>query len=286
MGRNIFLRNIKIGVIIKTVIMYGLAILMIIPFLWMISTSLKNQNQVFDFPIKWIPRPVNIEGYEYLWKRAVIGVSFGVFYINSIKVTLIAMVGTFFSCSLAAYGYTKIDFKGRDTLFLIKISTMMIPTVVTMLPTFIVFRILGLLDHHAALWLPAFFGSAFGTFMLKQFFMGIPNELCESAFIDGAGHFKIYWNIVLPHAKPALTSLLILTFVGVWNNYESPLLYLRNTKLFTLPIALKVISNDELNVHYPGLMAGCVCSVVPIILIFILGQKYFVEGISFTGVKG
>ena len=286
MYRSNVSRNIKIGILIKTVIIYCLALFMLIPFLWMLSTSFKNQNQVFDYPIKWIPNPVNVDGYVYVWEKALIGVSFYVFYLNSIKIALVAMVGSFFSCSLAAYAYTKINFKGRDTIFFIKIATMMIPAQVTMIPTFIIYSKLGLVDTHAALWLPAFFGSAFGTFLLRQFFMTIPDELCESAFIDGAGHLKIYWNIVLPLTKPAIATLLILTFVAVWNNYEAPLLYLRTPKLYTIPIGLKAIASDELNVHYPGLMAGCVSSIIPILFLFIIGQKYFVEGISFSGIKG
>jgi ABC-type sugar transport system, permease component len=279
-------KYIDFGKIFKVFILALIAVVMLIPFLWMISASFKSPAQIFEFPVKWIPQPISLDGYKYVWGRATIGVSFYLFYLNSIKVSLIVLIGTFFSCSMAAYAYTKINFSGRDTIFLIKISTMMIPFQVTMLPTFIIYRKLGLIDRHASLWIAAFLGTAFGTFLLRQFFASIPDELCESARIDGAGHLRIYWNVILPLGKSALATLLVLTFVATWNDYETPLLYLRTPKLFTIPLGLRAMAADIEYSNEQGNMAGAVSSVIPVLLIFLAAQKYFVKGIAFTGIKG
>ncbi|MCU6707427.1 carbohydrate ABC transporter permease [Paenibacillus sp. J5C_2022] len=265
---------------------YALGVTMLFPFLWMVSTSFKSPGDVFNFPIEWIPNPIELDGYLYVWKNAILGVSFFTFYINSIKVAVIVLIGTYFACSMSAYAYAKIKFTGRNVLFLIKMSTMMIPFQVTMIPTFMIYRKLELLDTHAALWLHVFFGSTFGVFLLRQFFMSIPDELSEAARIDGAGHARIYWYVILPLTKPAMSALLVLTFVSTWNNYEAPLLYLRSPELFTIPLGLKVMSDDIYNIHYPGIMAGVVSSLIPILIIFALGQRYFIQGITFSGVKG
>ncbi|HHW49765.1 MAG TPA: carbohydrate ABC transporter permease [Clostridiaceae bacterium] len=279
------LKRYNLIIVVKNLFLIIMAIIMVVPFLWMISASFKVPSQIFEFPIKWIPDPISFDGYKYVWQRPIIGVTFGKFYLNSIKVALIVLVGTFFSCSLAAYGYTKIHFKGRDAIFLLKIATMMIPFQVIMVPTFIVYRNLGLVDTHAALWLIAFLGTPFGTFLLRQFFLTIPDELCESTRIDGAGHFRIYWHIILPLSKPALVTLLILTFVVTWNDYETPLLYLRSPNLFTIPLGLRAMASDIEYSNEAGNMAGAVSAVVPILIVFIAAQKYFIKGIAFTGIK-
>jgi multiple sugar transport system permease protein len=265
---------------------FGLALSMLFPFLWMVSTSFKMPVQVFRYPIEWIPDPIVYDGYVYVWKRSLIGVSFIVFYWNSIKIAAIVLIGTFFSCSMAAYAYAKIKFAGRNTLFMLKLATMMIPFQITMIPTFIIYKNFGLLDTHMALWLQAFFGGAFGTFLLRQFFVSVPDELSEAARMDGAGHWTIYWRILLPLTKPALMTLMVLTFVGTWNNYEAPLLYIRTASLYTIPIGLKVMSDDIENLNYPGIMAGVVSSVIPILILFALTQKYFVQGMNYSGIKG
>lgn len=274
------------GTLLKYAFRYALAASMLIPFLWMVSTSFKTAQNVFEFPIRWIPDPIDLDGYRYIWSGSSLGVKFAVFYFNSFKVALIVIVGTYFSCSLAAYAYSKIAFKGRELFFLIKISTMMVPFQVTMIPTFILYRNFGLLDTHAALWLPSFLGSSFGVFLLRQFYRGIPDDLTESARIDGAGHLRIYWSMILPLTKPAMVSLIVLTFIATWNNYETPLLYLRSPGLYTIPLGLKVMVDDIYNVNYPGIMAGVVCSLIPILVLFAAAQKYFVQGIAFSGTKG
>ena len=279
-------RKIEIGKIIRTVVMLGLSFCMLYPFMWMVAASFTEENQIFNFPFKLIPNPFNSQGYIDVWKYTTIGFPMTVYFFNSLKVTTIGLVGSVISSSLAAYGYAKINFPGRDKIFLLKISTMMIPVQVTMLPTFMIYRTLGLLDTHAALYIGTFFGATFGTFLLRQYFITIPMELNEAAEIDGANNFRIYWQIILPLAKPALATLVILNFTSLWNSYETPLLYLRTPKLYTLPIALKVISDDKDVIRYAGVMAGSVCAALPVVIVFIACQKYFIGGVVAAGIKG
>ena len=278
---------------LRTVVMIILCFLTAYPFLWMIVTSFTQENQVFSYPLKWIPAPINLNSYRnILWTSNnsalpfMLGLPFSTYYINSMKVTLITMVGTFFSTTLAAYAYTKINFKFRDKLFLIQLATMMLPPQVSMLPNFIIFRNLGFVDKHAALWIPSLLGDAFSIFLIRQFMITIPMELNESAFIDGAGHLKIYSRIILPLSKPILATVMIFTFIGSWNNYEGPLIYIRSAKLYTIPIALQAMSTNSEAIHNAELMAATVLSVIPILIIFGAFQKYFVESISITGIKG
>ncbi|MCU6708815.1 carbohydrate ABC transporter permease [Paenibacillus sp. J5C_2022] len=271
---------------IRAIISYIIAISMLFPFLWMVSTSFKEPGKVFSFPIQLIPDPVKFDGYIYVWKASLIGVSFGTLYLNSIKIAAIVLVGTYFSCSIAAYAYAKINFWGRNVLFLLKISSMMIPFQVIMLPTFMVYRHMGFIDTHISLWIHAFLGTAFGTFLLKQFFSAIPDELCEAARIDGAGHARIYWSIAMPMIRPAIATLLTMTIISTWNDYESPLLFIRSPELYTIPIGLKVMADDVFRINYPGIMAGVVSSVIPILLLLVFFNKYIMKGFTFTGVKG
>lgn len=280
------IQTADIGKVVRTVIMLVISFGMLYPFLWMVSASLSEERQIFNFPFKFIPQPFNFEGYIDVWVRTTLGYPMTVYFFNSLKVTCIGLAGSLISCSLAAYGYTKINFPGRDKIFLLKISTMMIPVQVAMLPNFIIYRTLGLVDKHAALWLATFFGGSFGTFLLRQFFLTIPKELNESAEIDGASNFRIYRQIIMPIAKPALAALFIFNFMSLWNSYEMPLIYLRNPRLYTMPLALKVISSDRDIIKYAGVMAGSVSVGVPVIAVFLAAQKYFIEGIAVAGLKG
>lgn len=278
--------KLEIGKIVRTAAMIVLSFCMLYPFLWMIAASLTEENQIFNFPFKLIPNPLNIQGYKDVWKFTTMGFPMTVYFFNSFKVTIIGLVGSVISSSLAAYGYSKITFPGRDKIFLLKLSTMMIPVQVTMLPTFMIYKTLGLLDTHAALYIGTFFGATFGTFLLRQYFITIPMELNEAAEIDGASNFRIYWQIILPLAKPALATLVILNFTSLWNSYETPLLYLRTPRLYTLPIALKVIADDKDVIRYAGVMAGSVSAALPVVIVFIACQKYFIGGVVAAGVKG
>jgi multiple sugar transport system permease protein len=265
-----------------TALLWFLGIVTILPFLWMLSASFKGVNEVYSFPIEWIPKNPTLDGYKNLFAG---DFSFITFYRNSIFVAAMALVGTFFSCTMAGYAYSKINFVGRDKIFLVKLSTTMIPGMVTMLPTFIIYRYLGLVNTLAALWLPMFFGGTFGVMLMRQSMISVPNELLESARIDGAGHPRIYWSIVLPSVKPAIATLLFMYFLWTWNDYERPLLYIQSRHLFTLPFAVKYFSNEHTS-NVPAIMAANVVSMAVIILMFCFCQKYFIRSVISSGIKG
>ena len=267
---------------VLTVILWIMGIATIMPFIWMISTSFKGVNDVYAFPIEWIPKNPTLEGYSRLFAG---DFSFITFYRNSMFVAALALIGTFFSCSMAGYAYSKIDFVGRNKLFLLKLSTTMIPGMVTMLPTFIIYRTLGLVNTLTALWLPMFFGGAFGVMLMRQNMVSVPNELIDSARIDGAGHPRIYWSIMLPSVKPAIATLLFMYFIWTWNDYERPLLYIQSRELFTLPFAVKYFSNEQTS-NIPAIMAANVVSMSLIIVLFFFCQKYFVRSVISSGIKG
>ena len=265
-----------------TIVLWFLGILIIMPFIWMLSTSFKGINDVYKFPIEWIPSNPTLEAYKNLFRG---DFSFITFYRNSIFVTSMAIVGTFFSCTMAGYAYAKINFVGRDKIFLIKLATTMIPGMVTMLPTFIIYRSLGLVNTLTALWLPWCFGGIFGVMLMRQNMISVPNELLESARIDGAGHPRIYWSIMLPSTRPGIATLLFMYFLWTWNDYERPLLYIQNQKYFTLPLAVKFFSTEYVT-NVPAIMAANVVSISVILFMFIFCQKYFVRSVISSGIKG
>jgi len=255
--------------------------LMIIPFLWMLSTSLKTTAQSMAFPPEWWPRPFVWENYTQIYQY----MPFFTFLFNSIKITFFVLIGQLLTCSLAGYAFAKLRFPGRRPLFLLLLSTMMIPSQVTLIPVFIIMKYIGWINTHYALIVPAFFGSVFGTFLLRQFFLGLPNDLEDAARIDGCSPFGIYWRIMLPLAKPSLATLGIFTFMGTWNDFMRPLIYLSDMDLMTLPVGLALLSNHQ-DIRIPLIMAGAMLSLLPVLLLYIFGQKYFVRGIALTGMKG
>ena len=268
--------------IIATLLVWLLGIMMVIPFIWMVSTSFKGINSVFSFPIEWIPKNPTLKGYQALFSGTI---PFFTYFFNSVKVSAIALVGTFFSCTMAGYAYAKIKFYGRDKLFMMKLITTMLPGMVTMLPTYMIYSKLGLLNTHASLWLGYFFGGTFGVFLMRQAFLSIPDSLIESARLDGASNFRIYWSIALPNTKGSVSTLLFMYFLWSWNDYEKPLLYLWDKKLFTLPLAVKVFSDDQMQ-NYPAIMAANVIMLLPIMIAFISCQKFFVKSLVGSAVKG
>ena len=272
----------RTGTLLYYVIAIARAVAALIPFLWMISTSFKGMNDVFTFPIQWIPQNPTLRGYQILFGGTV---NFLQFFFNSVKIAAIALVGTFFSCTLAGYAYAKIHFKGRDQLFMLKLMTTMIPSLVTLLPTYILFSKMGILNTHMSLWLPAFFGGAFGVFLMRQAFLSFPDELFEAAKIDGAGHFRIWWNIAIPNVRPAVATLLFMYFIWTWNDYEKPLLYLRSEELYTMPFAVKYFA-DEQDQNYPAIMAANVLMLLPVMVAFVACQDFFVNSLVSSGVKG
>jgi multiple sugar transport system permease protein len=272
--------------LIRRLIAYIVLILgslaMIVPFAWMVSTSLKPEGTVFTFPPVWIPHPVRWDNYVTLFSL----VPFGNAFVNSVIVATAATVGQVLSASLAAYAFARLRFRGKNVLFIIFLATMMVPSQVTLIPTFILFRAIGWINTLLPLTVPAFFGSAFGIFLLRQFFLTLPRELFEAAVIDGASPPHMYWRIALPLAKPALATFGVFVFMGSWNDLITPAIYLNDMSKMTLPLVLAEFNNAFGADYTAHTMAGAVLSVLPLLIAFLLAQKYFVQGITLTGLKG
>ncbi|MEC0226657.1 MULTISPECIES: carbohydrate ABC transporter permease [Paenibacillus] len=268
--------------LIATIILFIISLIFLLPFFWMLSASFKVETDVFKYPIEWIPSHWNaIENYKEVWfgKNP-----FYLYYWNSIKVSVIT---TFISCvvsAMAAYGFSKVEFKAGKWLFLIVLATYMVPSQAILIPQFILYRNIGLFNNHFGLVLIGCF-SVLGTFMLRQFFMSIHNEYLESAKIDGAGHWLIFWKIAFPLVRPAVATYAILRFIWTWNDYQNALIFLRSDKLFTIPLAMQKFAslNGE---YYSLIMAAAVSAIIPLLIIFIIGQKSVIEGIALGGVKG
>jgi len=257
-------------------------IIFIMPFLWMISASMKPELDVLSYPIQWIPKRWNAgANYNEVWFGTL---PFTMYYWNTIKITLLTTLFSVIISSMAAYGFTKIQFKGRDILFLIILSTFMIPSQAILVPQFILYRWLGLFDSHTGLILLGA-SSVLLTFLLRQFYMSVNNEIIESARIDGANHWTIYTRITLPLVKPVLATVMILRFIWTWNDYQNPLIFLRSDHLFTLQLGMTKFS-DVNGEFYSLMMAGAVSAILPLLLIFIIGQKQVIEGVASGSVKG
>ncbi|XEC96214.1 carbohydrate ABC transporter permease [Paenibacillus tarimensis] len=265
-----------------TLLLFSGGILFMMPFVWMLSSSFKIEADVFKYPIEWIPANWNgFANYAEVWfgKHP-----FWQYYWNSLKVSAMT---TFTSClvsCLAAYGFSKVQFPAGKWLFLIVLATFMVPQQAIIVPQFILYRYIGLYDSHLGLVLLGSF-SVLGTFMLRQFFMGIHTEYIESAKIDGAGHFRIFWAIAVPLVRPAIATYAILRFIWTWNDYMNPLIFLRSDNLFTIQLAMQKFTtiNGE---FYSLIMAAAVSAILPLLIIFIIGQKNVIEGVSLGGVKG
>lgn len=269
------------GKAIVTVVLAAFAVLMILPFLWMLSTSFKINAEVFRYPIEWIPRNWHWDNYRKVWTGPN---AFSIYYLNSIKITGITVAGNLLTSAMAGFAFAKLRFKGRELLFLLYLSTMMIPSQVLLLPRFILFDHMHLINTHWSLILPGMF-TVFGTFLLRQFFSTLPGELLEAARVDGAGFWRMFWQIALPLTKPALVTLMIITFNWHWNEYEGPLIFLRDRHLFTIPLGLTTYV-EEMGTNYVLSMAASVSSFIPLLIVVIIGQRWFVEGIASTGLKG
>jgi multiple sugar transport system permease protein len=274
--KNTLLRSVL------TVLFLWIGILMIIPFLWMVSASFKNSADIFEFPIRWIPKTFDWSNYKEVWSG---NVPYYIFYVNSIKITFLQVLGSLVTSSLAGFAFARLKFKFRDTIFLIYLATMIVPPQVLFVPRFILFDYLHLVNTHEAIILPGMF-TVLGTFLMRQFFSTLPSELLEASRIDGAGYWRMYWQISLPLVKPALVTLLILTFTWHWNEYENPLILLRDRDLFTIPLGLLSFTDGENSTNYPLIMAASVLALAPLVLIVSLCQRWFVEGIASTGLKG
>lgn len=264
-----------------TIVLAGFALLMIIPYVWMLSTSFKINGEVFNYPIDWIPNTWHFDNYKQVWAGPN---PFYLFYLNSIKITGITVFGNLLTSAMAGYAFAKIRFKGRNFLFLLYLATMMIPNQVLLVPRFILFDSLKLINTHYSLILPGLF-TVFGTFLMRQFFSTLPGELLEASRVDGAGYWRTFWQICLPLTKPAIVTLLILSFTWHWNEYESPLIFLRDKELYTIPLGLTSYV-EEFGTNYVLTMAASVSALLPLLIVVIVCQKWVVEGFASSGLKG
>ena len=260
------------------------ALTMVGPFLWMISTSLKTAGDVFSsnqaWWEAWVPTKFVWQNYVKVWQV----VPFAKFYLNSIFVTVCVTFGQVVTSAMAAYAFARLNFPGRDKLFFGYLGTMMIPGAVTMIPVFILLRHLGWIDTYKAMILPGIF-TAYGTFMLRQFFLTLPKELEDAAKIDGCGYVRIFWQIILPLSKPALATLTTFTFMGSWVNFMWPLIVVNTHDKYPLPVGLSYFQSLH-GTDWTLLMAASVMMILPILIVFIFNQRFFVEGIKLTGIKG
>ncbi|WP_367568566.1 carbohydrate ABC transporter permease [Lacrimispora sp.] len=272
--------NYKINRCLLYAVLLILTVIMLVPFAWMVSASLKLDKDVFVFPIQWIPESPRWRNYLDIWVK----IPLMKFVTNTVKITLIVTFLQILTSSFAAYAFAKLRFKYRNTLFMAYIATIAVPWQVYMVPQFMMMRNFGLNDSHLAIiFLQAF--SAFGVFMMRQFYQGIPDELCEAARIDGMTEYQIYSRIMLPLSKPALSTLMIFTFVNTWNDFLGPLIYLKTEAKKTLQLGLKMFIS-QYSSEYGLIMAASVLSLIPVLVVFLSLQKYFVEGVAATGVKG
>jgi multiple sugar transport system permease protein len=262
----------------------------LIPFLWMVSTSLKTTDHALDFPPQIIPKPFVPQNYWTVLTSEKL--NFLLWTRNSLIIAVLAVSGTTISSAVVAYGFARIKFRGRGALFALMLATMMIPFPVVMAPLFALFGWLGshtgiqFLGTFKPLWVPAWFGSAFNIFLLRQFFLTIPNELSDAARIDGCSELGIFMRIVLPLSKHALTVVALFAFMGVWNDFLGPLVYLQRPEQFTLALGLQNFQSQNGGTQWPQLMAASVLVIVPVLILFFLAQKTFIEGIATTGMKG
>lgn len=257
------------------------AFVFMLPFLWMLSTSLKPDEQLYAYPPIWIPNPLQWSNYP----NTVTYIPFFRYMGNTLTIAAFATIGELISCSMVAYSLARIPWPGRNFLFIATVATLMLPFQVTLIPLFIVFRNLGWVGDFRPLIIPHFFGSALYIFLLRQFFMTIPMELTEAARIDGAGEFRIYRSIILPLAKPALATVAIFEFIARWRDYLGPLIYLSHQDLYTLSMGLHLYSS-QYGREWGLLMAASVLITLPIMILFFSLQKIFVQGITLTGIKG
>jgi multiple sugar transport system permease protein len=261
-------------------VIYTMALLTVAPFAWMVLTSFKELGEIFRYPPTWWPERFILDNYTGAFQAA----PFGRYYANSLFVAAAVTAGQLVTCSMAAYAFARMRFKGRDVLFYLFLGTMMIPAHVTMIPGFMILHWLGWIDSYAALIVPGL-ASAFGTFLLRQFFLTIPRELEEAAFIDGCSRFGVLWRIILPLSKPALATLAIFTFMAVFNDFIWALIVLNSQEKYTVQLGLAIF-RDRYTVEWGNLMAGSVVATMPILIVFFFAQKYFIQGITLSGLKG
>lgn len=277
MKRQIFLSRILVYIVLST-----LALVFFFPFYWMLRTAVVDIGDVFQINPTIVPSKIKIENFA----AALTAFPFGTFFINSIIITALTVIGTLLTSSLCAYGFSRLDWPGRDKLFGFLMTALMLPYAVLMVPHFVGWSHLGLTDTFAPLTVPAFFGGGlFNIFLLRQFFLSIPRELDEAAIVDGAGHLKIYSSIILPLSKQALIVVGLLTYLNSWNDYLAPIIYLSSQNKYTLMLGLTLFQGAYA-AQWNLMMAAVTIVVLPSLIIFLFAQKHFIEGIAMAGIKG
>lgn len=275
-------RRIGPGRIVVWALLIAGTLAMLAPFLWLVSSSLKEQRSLFLYPPQWIPSPIAWRNYP----EALTSLPFGRYTANTLVITGFTMVGVLLTSSLAAYGFARMRFPGRDLIFMVLLSALMLPYAVVMIPNYIMFKYLGWIDTYLPLIVPQWFGGGiFNIFLLRQFFRTIPTDLVEASRIDGASELRIYWQVMLPLAGPALAVVAIFTFINTWNDFLAPLIYLSTPEKFTIALGLSAFKGLYAT-QWNYLMAASTVMIVPIIVLFFLTQRYFVQGIVMTGSKG
>jgi multiple sugar transport system permease protein len=272
--------NLSLGQTFAYAVLILGALVMLVPLVWTLFISFKSYTEIFGNPYRFIPHKWIWQNYRDVFQA----VPFHLYFLNSIKITLACTVGSVFTSALAAYAFARLQFPGRDQLFMGYLATLMIPRQITLIPTFIIMRSLGLLDSHLSLILPGLF-SVYGVFLLRQFFLTIPLELEEAATIDGCGYVRRFIRIILPLTKPALATLAIFIVLGQWNDYLYPMVFLNSELKRTLVLGLAIFRGD-VDVQWNLLMAAVVMTNIPIVFVFLSAQRFFVEGIATTGLKG
>ena len=271
-----------LGKVVLYLFLIGFAILFIFPFLWMVSTSLKELKEALSINLNLIPTKIHWDNYL----KATREIPFWNYLLNTIFLCTMNVIGTTLSCSFVAYGFSRIEWKGRDKFFAITLATMMIPFPVLMVPLYKIFLSLDWIGTYKPLWVPAFLGSAYNIFLLRQFFLRLPKELTEAAMIDGCSHIRIFFQIILPLSIPSLLVVALFNFMYVWNDFMGPLIYLTEQKDFTLALGLQSFQSKLGGVEINYLMAAATLMVMPIVILYFFTQKTFIEGISMSGIKG
>lgn len=274
-------KKLSLSKLRNTVLLALIVFTMMFPLLWMLSTSFKTEGEVFDYPMKWITSSFSFKNYIAVLTGKY---SFALYFFNSVKVTLFVVILQLVICSMGAYAFAKMKFRFREALFALFLATMMIPDQVTLVPRFLIINGIKLYDTHLGLILPMAF-SVYGVFLLRQNMISIPDSIVEAAYIDGAGHWRIFSQIIIPMSKAALATLAIMRFVWTWNDYQNSLVFLRSKKLFTLQLGMSQFA-DQAGTKYALLMAASVLAILPMFLIFCIGQKSIIEGMASGAVKG
>lgn len=263
------------------VILILMSIIMLFPFYWMVRSAFMSNREIMTMPIKWIPSRFNFNNFTDAFERA----PFGRYFLNSAVIVIINVFGSVLSSSFIAFGFSRFKFRGKNFWFALLISTMMIPYTVLMIPQFLGWQAVGAYNTFIPLTLPCFFGNAFNVFLVRQFYAGIPMEYDEAALVDGASYLTIYYKIIVPMAKPALCSVAVFAFINVWNDFMGPLLYLDDNNLKTISLALQNFMG-QYNSAWNLMMALATLITIPMIIVYFMAQRYFIEGITFSGLKG